>query len=167
MRKVRGGCRGAVILEFALVGVPLILFATGVIVLGLDMWEYYTLAYGTQSTARYVAMHGRSCIQGDSSCLLSVGAVATFFSGRAMALDPTKTSLVLTSATSTISCYPVTSCTSNTTQFPSSTDNGVNFDVTVSAYYTMTNPVALIVPFAPFGPLSFHVYATSRQRIVY
>jgi Flp pilus assembly protein TadG len=160
-------CRGAAILEFVLVGVPLLLFSTGVMVLGLDMWEYYTLAWGTQSTARYVVMHGRSCLQGDSSCLLTVANVCTYFASHSLALDPSQTKLVLNSATATVSCNPVTSCSSNNAQFPSSTDNGVNFDVSVSAYYTIVNPIALIVPFSPSGPLRFTLYATSRQRIVY
>jgi len=159
--------RGNTLIEFTLVGIPLMLISTTVMVAGISMWEFYNLAYGTQTTARYVAMHGRSCVQDGTSCALSVGNVASFFASHTLALDPSQTNVTLKSATATITCNPVSSCNSNTNQFPNANDNGLNFDVTVTAFYTITNPGRMLLPAAAAGPATFNLFATSRQRIVY
>ena len=48
--------RGSALLEFTLVGIPILFLSTSVISASLDMWQFHNLAYGTQMTARYVAM---------------------------------------------------------------------------------------------------------------
>jgi hypothetical protein len=139
-----------------------------VITLTTDMWQYDNLAYATQTTARYVAMHGRTCIQDGSSCALTVADVVSYFSSRGIALDSGKANVTLQSATTSTVCSPLSSCGSNAAQFPIASDNGVNFDVTVKVTYPVTNPFAMFWPGAGsvvFRPLN--LYAVSRQRIVF
>jgi len=163
----RGRRRGSSLLEFALVGIPIMLLPTAILFVALDMWQYHTLAYSTQSTARYVSLHGRDCTENGSSCTVSIGDVATYFAAHAVALDPSNTKVILTSATQTITCNPVNTCVGNAAQFPNANDNGVNFDVTVTAYYTVMNPARLIPGVSSAGPSAFTLFATTRQRITY
>src|SRR5690348_5429965 len=123
--------QGQAFIEFVLVGIPVILLAISVVTVSIDMWQYDDLAYGVQATARYVAMHGRTCIQDSSSCTLAVSDITSYLTSRTLALDPAKAQLTLKGATSTTVCNPVSSCSANSSQFPSSSDNGPNFDITV------------------------------------
>src|SRR5258708_38744086 len=123
---------GQSLVEFTLVGVPVLFMMTSVITVAIDMWQYENLAYAAQTTARYVAMHGRTCIQDGSNCALTVSDVATYLSSHAIALDASQAQVTLQSATASTVCNPLTACSGNTTQFPIATDNGANFDVTVT-----------------------------------
>ena len=160
--------KGQSLLEFALIGIPLIFMITCVVTVAIDMWQYDNLVYSAQSTARYVAMHGRSCIQDGTSCTLTVADVASYFSSHALALDPRKASVTLQSATSSTVCNPLSSCSSNTSQFPQAVDNGINFDVTVKVTYPVTNPIAMFWPGGGVvGSSAFNLLGMSRQRIVF
>jgi len=160
--------RGSALLEFTLVGIPLIFISTSVMSAGLDMWQFHNLAYGTQMTARYAAMHGRTCAQNGNTCTVTVGNIATYFEGQALALDASRLNLQLQSFSETIHCNPVNTCDSSTTMFPNASDNGVKFDIVVTATYPMTNPIALFWPGAgSVTPATFNLFATSRQMIVF
>jgi hypothetical protein len=107
-------------------------------------------------------------VQDSSTCTVTVGDIASYFAAHAIALDPSKTNLTLKSATATTNCNPLNSCSGNAVQFPSSTDNGINFDVTLTASYSVTNPVAMFWPTgSAAAPSTFNLFAMSRQRILY
>ena len=155
-------------IEFTLVGVPMICTITSIIMTAIAMWQFESLAFGTQITARYIVMHGRTCTQDGNSCTVTVSDIAAYFARQTIALDPSQTNLTLKSATATRNCSPLNSCTGDTTQFPSAVDNGVNFDVTVKATYGVTNPLAMFWPGTTgVGSGNFNLMATSRQRIVF
>ena len=160
--------RGSALLEFTLVGIPMLFISMSVMSASLDMWQFHNLAYGTQMTARYIAMHGRSCTQNGNSCTVTVGNIASYFQGQALALDASKVEVKLQSLGETIDCNPLNTCSSNTAMFPNSADNGVKFDIIVTAVYPVTNPIALFWPGAgSVNPATFNLFATSRQMIVF
>lgn len=160
--------RGSALLEFTLIGIPVIFISTSVMSASLDMWQFHNLAYGTQMTARYVAMHGRTCTQNGNACTMTVGNVASYFEGQALALDASKLNVKLQSLSETINCNPLDTCNSSATVFPNSSDNGVKFDIVVTATYPMTNPIALFWPgVGSVTPSTFNLFATSRQMIVF
>ena len=159
-------CRGSTLIEFALVSVPLILISLTVVAAGIAMWEYHTLSFGVTSTARYVSVHGRNCAD-SGSCAVTVANIVSYFSGRAPALDPARVAVTLKSQSATVNCNPLNTCSTNTNQFPGDTDNGVNFDVTITASYNVGNPLTIIAPRSVSGPSSFTLFAMSRQRILY
>jgi hypothetical protein len=164
----RGGRRGSALLEFTLVGIPMIFISTSIMSASLDMWQFHNLAYGTQMTARYAAMHGRSCTQNGNTCTVTVGDLATYFQGQALALDASRLSVQLHSLSETINCDPLDTCSSNATVFPNPADNGVKFDIVVTATYPVTNPIALFWPgVGSVTPATFNLFATSRQMIVF
>lgn len=160
--------RGSALLEFTLVGIPILFVSTSVMAAGLNMWQFHNLAYGTQMTARYVAMHGRTCTQNGNSCTVTVGNIAAYFEGQALALDASKLNLQLQSLNETIHCNPLNTCNSSTTVFPNSADNGVKFDIVLTAVYPVTNPIAMFWPGAgTVNAATFNLSATSRQMIIF
>jgi hypothetical protein len=134
----------------------------------LSMWQFEALEYGSQSTARYVAMRGRLCAQNGTSCTVTVDDVVKFFVAQTAALDPSQTRVTLTSAAAATVCNPLNSCRGNSAQFPDSAHNGINFDVTVAATYPVLNPLGVFWPgTSGLGAATFNLYAQSRQRIVF
>lgn len=160
--------RGSTLIEFTLVGIPLIFIITSAMMVALAMWQFENLEYGSQSTARFVAMHGRLCAQNGTSCTTTVDDVAKFFATQTMALDPSKTQLTLTAATAATVCNPLNTCNGNLAQFPDSAHNGINFDVTVAATYPVVNPLGIFWPGnSGLGAATINLYGQSRQRIVF
>lgn len=160
--------KGQSLIEFTLVGIPLLFMVTTVVTVAIDMWQYDNLVFAAQSTARYVAMHGRSCIQDGTSCTLTVANVVSYFTSHAIALDANKAKVTLQSASSSTVCEPVSSCSASASQFPPAADNGVNFDVTVKVTYPITNPIGMFWPGSGTVRTStFTLLGMSRQRILF
>lgn len=160
--------RGSAVLEFTLLGIPVVFLVTSVVSCSIDMWQFYTLSYAVEATARYVVVHGGSCSQNGNSCTITRGAVATFFEGQAPALDTAKVNITITDGSGSTNCNPVTSCTNSVVQFPAAANNSVGSDVTIKATYPLTNPIAMFWPgTSGMRGANFTVGATTTQRILY
>ena len=160
--------RGNSLIEFSLVGVPLILISVSVLQMSIAMWQFYTLQHAIQTVCRYVTTHSRGCTTNGNNCGLTIGSVATMISGQSLALDSSKLNVSLITASGTQTCNPINTCTNNTTQFPSSTANAVNQDVAITATYTVTEPLALLWPGAgSVRGSNVTLGAKTRQRIAF
>ncbi len=167
--KIRNSRKGNSLIEFTLVGVPLIFLAISITSAGLNMWQFHNLAYTVDLTTRYVASHGNVCTQTGNSCYTTLGSIYSVMSKTGMALDPSKVNVTLTSASgANTTCQPLTNCSGSSTQWPSSTDNAIGNDVKITATYKLINP---IIMFFPDGNKTasgqFTVAATARQRILF
>jgi Flp pilus assembly protein TadG len=160
--------RGATLLEFTLLGIPAMFLCTSVLAASVDMWQFFTLSYAVAETARYASVHGATCSANSNSCTITRAQVASFFEGQSIALATANTILKLTDGSGTITCNPVTSCPSNTLQFPASGDNAVGSAIKVSATYPLTNPIFMLWPGSGhMAGASFTVGATSTQEILF
>ena len=160
------GRRGASLIEFTLIGIPVIFVTAGIVNASIAMWQFSNMAYAIQVTDSYVVLHGRGCTQNGNSCSLTVGGVASMIAAQGPSLDSSKLKIALTTHGATLVCEPLNTCFSNTTQFPSATDNAVNFDVKIVATYPFTSPVAMFWPGS--GSVSTGTVtlgATTRQTI--
>ena len=52
----RGKRRGNSLIEFTLLGVPLLFIVISIVAVSIDMWEFHNLAYASELTARYISM---------------------------------------------------------------------------------------------------------------
>ncbi len=160
--------RGSALLEFTLLGIPVLFLFTSVVTCSIDMWQFYTLSYAVEMTSRYAGMHGATCTQGTNTCTVNVGNVTTYLTRQAIALDTSKLNVTLTDGSGSTSCNPVTTCTSGTSRFPAAAYSTVGLDLTVKATYSLTNPIFMFWPGSGgTGPGSFTVGATSTQRIIF
>jgi Flp pilus assembly protein TadG len=166
MRRASNG--GNAMLEFLMVSLPLIVLTITIVEMSLESWQFHSMAYAIEVACRYATEHGRTCSKGGNACTIKVEDVANTISQLAPGLNASLLDVTLTTNSSSVSCNPLNSCFTNTNQFPNSTDNGVGFDITITASYPMSNPL----PFMWFGSGS-HVAssstlsATTRQTIVY
>jgi len=159
--------RGSGVLEFALVGVPMIFTFISISEMARAMWTYQTLAYAAKETGAYVSVHGSHC-GGSNSCLLTVGNVATAAEGYAIGLYSGTLNMTLTSPSATYTCSPISSCTSNSTTFPPTADQAVGTAVQVKLQYQFNSALAMVWPGA--SPTNFGTYnlgAYYKQRVVF
>ena len=160
----RSSQRGTALIEFAFVGVPMILITVSVVSIALEMWQYSSLSYATAATARYVTTHGASCTQNGNTCGITVGNVASYFANQAMGLSATRLTLTLTDGSGSTTCNPpYTSCESSTSAFPASSSNSVGSNITIMATYPVTNPVSMFWR----ASSTYNLGATSTQSIAF
>ena len=155
--------------EFLMAGIPVIFITMSIMEISLESWKFETMIYAIQVAARYACSHGRTCTKGTNTCTITVGNVATLINQQSPSLDPSLLDVTLATHSGTAAtCNPLNSCLTSSTQFPSSIDNGVGFDVTITATYPMNNPF----PMMWFGNASvagrtYTLGAVTQQTIVY
>ena len=160
--------RGFALIEFTLVGVPLIFLTISIIEASIAMWQYHSMMYANEIVARYAAMHGKGCTQNGNTCTITVGTLAQMIAAQAPSLDTSKLVVTLYTNSGNTPCNPITSCYSSTTQFPGNADNTVGNDVKFVASYPINNPMPLLWPGAGHtGGSVFTLGSTTRQRIVF
>jgi Flp pilus assembly protein TadG len=158
---------GQALIEFTLLGIPMVFITISIVCMSIDMWQYQNLAYATETTARYVSTHGASCSQNGNTCTITTGNVATLFASQAMALAADSVNVTLTDSGGSTTCNPVNSCNTGAAQFPSAGHNTVGSDITITATYTLKSPFFMFWPPNTDPAHDFTVGAKSRQRIMF
>jgi Flp pilus assembly protein TadG len=163
--------RGSAIVEFAIAGIAGATLILSIVQLGLAMWNYHTLAYAVHETNRYIASHGRSCSTGGNSCTITVGNIATKLATYAVGIPSSKMNMTLTSQSGTVyPCNPVSSCTSDGTQWPpvAHLDNNPGYYTQINANTTL-NVAIITIWFGLTGRTmnSITVGSTSKILIVF
>lgn len=158
---------GSVMLEFALTGVPLIFVMVSLVWMCLGMWQYHTLAEAVNVTARAAAVHGAGCA--GQTCATTVASITSLLAARAIGIPAGQLNVTLTSSASTVTCNPLTSCSSNSSAWPSLAGNTANTtNISVKATYQFSSAISLWTP--DHGPSSFSAVtlgAQSTQPVVF
>ena len=158
-------------LEFALAGVVTIGLLLSTIQLCAGMWQYHTLAYAVHEATRRASVHGRGCVTGTTSCGITVATIVSGLAADGLGIPANALNVTLTtdSGAATI-CNPSTSCLSNATRWPPSSnlDNATGKHITVSANFPYKPGMLLIWPGAGSGSFgSFQFVASSTETIVF
>jgi Flp pilus assembly protein TadG len=157
--------KGSLLLEFTLLGIPVIFMTLSVFEVSMTMWQFHTLEQCAVSGARYVITHGSNC---SATCPITVGNVVTRITQMGIGLDPAKLSITLASASASTTYSPASSYLTNGTTFPPSADSTAGKDITVTVKQTISNPFVLYWPGqASVLQSAVTVSGTSRQRIVF
>lgn len=176
-RERNGEC-GASIIEFILVGIPLILLLTVVFEICLAMWSYHTLASAVEMGAKYAATKGQDCTYAGNNCTVEIYQIVQSILASGIGIDSNRLDLTFYSFASpsdtsptVVTCNPASSCLSNSTQWPpeAPTYKGVPdlSYIDISAHY----PAPIFIPallwpgqsFSSIGTVQFS--ASSRQII--
>lgn len=156
---------GNTLIEFSLLGIPIVFITMTIVSVSIAMWQFHCLAYASEASAAYASVHGATCAQNGNSCSITIGNMATYFASQAIALPQSQVTVKFKDGSGTTTCNPLNSCTSSSTQFPLASYNSVGTDVTVTATYTLKNPIGMLWPST--SARNFTVGATSRQRILF
>lgn len=159
---------GNALIEFTLLGIPLIFVLISTFEMALGMWDYENLAYAIRAGSRYASTHGKGCLNGGNTCGITVGNVASVIAASAAGLPSSSMNVTLSSATAaSVTCNPLSSCTSNSATWPPSGDNAPGMDIQIAGTYTFQSAISMLWPGAgkdSFGTFTFVAYTRQPMQ---
>lgn len=168
MKRRRQGQRGNSLIEFTLVGIPLIFVLISIFEIARGMWLYHTIEYAVTEGTRYAAVHGADCTLPGNNCRVTIGNIAGVIQYAGAGLVPAQLTLTFTpnKINGPITCT-LQNCLASSTVWPPDSDNLPGMDVTISATYPFSSAIAMFWPGAGAGMTfpTFNIPATSRERI--
>ncbi len=178
--------RGASLIEFTFVGIPLIFVLISTFEMARGMWLYTTVAHALKEGNRYAIVHGNNCAVFPNSCYQfgHIRDAAAVIRHTGVGLIPSELENVeFISSTRTVTCPTLQACLDagalGDTYFPSigpispgvSPDVGGNAGalIEIRARYPFRSAIALFWPGAGPGMTFGGVMlpASSRERIQY
>ena len=166
--------QGSTLLEFTLVGIPLIFLLVSTVEVARGMWTYATLAHAVRQATRFTIVKGQNCATSPNSCAVTIARIAQEMQRAGIGLDPASFSNVTFTAYSgrTITHTTLQECLSDTTAWPTtpgSTDAGAasGADLEISAKYSFRSAMSMFWPGAgkASGAGIFYFPASSRESI--
>jgi len=162
------GQAGSVLLEFTLIGIPLMFLVISIVEMSRGMWVYASVAYAVKEGTRYASVHGANCASASSSCPVTLGAIATVVKQAAAGLDPGQFNVTMTAGGSSTSCAPLSTCLSSSTVWPASPNNSVGIPVKISATYPFNSALSMFWPGAkPVAFAAITLGAESQEEILF
>ena len=159
--------RGNALIEFTLVGIPLMFILISVFEMARGMWVYHTLAYALREGTRFAIVHGKNCATDPNTCTVTVGDIANRIKDAGVGLLPEELNVTLTSANSTVPCQPLQACLRSTEIWPTEPGSVAGMNITISGAYPFRSALAMFWPGAGpginFG--AFNLPASSREKV--
>jgi hypothetical protein len=141
---------GNTLLEFTLVGIPLLFALISTFQMCCGMWLYHTLSYAAREGTRYSIVHGVNCARNGNTYCVMVPNVAAVINTAAKGLDPNQMTVTLTpatgSATTDTLANLMSSGTYSATAWPASSANSVGQVVKISLMYPFNSGISMFWP---------------------
>jgi Flp pilus assembly protein TadG len=173
MGKNRGDPRrGNSLLEFTLVGIPLIFILIATFEMSRGMWMYHTLAYAVKSGARYTVVHGQNCSKAPNACTVTISQIASRVQWAGPGLSGDEVTLTFTAANGSATTCLLKNCIANygTSAWPPSSSNAPGQDIRISGIYPFKSTMLMFWPGAgaPTGAMRVvGLSADSREVMQY
>lgn len=183
MRSRRFSRKGSALIEFTLVGIPLIFVLISIFEMARGMWLYHTLAAAVKEGTRFAIVHGNDCNIAPSNCAVRIRDIAERIRFHAVGFAPTDIqNVVFRSTTRRIppdpeGGRPLEECLNDNTYFPAGPPGGTEDAggnrlgswVEISAKYPFQSAIAMFWPGAGSGMTfpTFRLPASSREVIQY
>jgi hypothetical protein len=163
--------RGNAVVEFTLVGIPLVFILISIFEISRGMWVYHTIAHAVKNANRFLIVKGENCIASGNSCGVTIGRIAQEIRDSGVGLDPAQLNVTLISLGDIRTCNPIQTCLANTTPWPTLTTpaaagSGRGQNITIQANIPFRSAIALFWPGAArtrFGV--FNLGAASTEKI--
>ena len=158
MRRRRGQRGGSTLLEFTLVGIPVIFVLISTFEIARGMWVYQTLNYSVKRGLRYAIVHGWNCGQSGNTCNVTIGQIAGVVNKASLGLDTTRMSLTFTPSSGSVVSCALSDCLNNSTVWPPSGANAPGMNVAVSATYPFRSAISMFWPGTRGGATQFAAF---------
>jgi hypothetical protein len=129
-------------LEFVLVGIPVIFFLISIFEISRGMWTYHTLAYAVREGVRYATVHGKGCAS-PHTCQVTIGQITSVIKAAGPGLPPSTTTVTLTPANGPASSDTMANQLTSTTVWPPSGANAPGQDVKIVVWYPFRTILAV------------------------
>ena len=164
--------RGNSMLEFTLVGIPLIFILITTFEMSRGMWSYQTLAYAVKSGTRYSIVHGKDCSIAQNSCTVTISQIAGIIQSAGVGLPANSVTLTFTDANGNATSCVMSDCIANYTSstWPPSMANAPGQDLRISGVLPFYSAMAMFWPGAgrPMGMMpGVWLSADSRETVQY
>ena len=146
---------GSSLMEFVLVGIPVIFVLISTFEIARGMWTYQTLAYSIKRGVRYSIVHGWNCGQNGNTCNVTIAQIAGVIQGAAVGLDKNSMNLTFTPSAGSATTCALSDCLNNTTVWPPSTASAPGMNVTISAVYPFRSAISMFWPGTRGGGVGF------------
>jgi len=170
--------RGNAVIEFTLVGIPIIFVLISIFELARGIWIYHTLAHAIKEGTRYAVVHGNNCVAAPNTCAATIQMIAARIRDAGVGLEPGQLRLTFISSTRTIAENTLTAYLANTQCWPihatcacgpAACDAGgsAGMDLTITGTYPFQSAIVMFWPGAG-GGINFGTYvlpAASTDRI--
>ena len=138
---------GAMLLEFTLIGIPLLFVPISVFELCRGMWTYQMVGSSVKAGTRYAVVHGQNCAVPPNVCLVTIGDIAGRIQATGRGLLWNQFNVTFTSSdNATISCAPLSNCFSNGTTWPPLAVNAVGKPLQISGTYPFNSIISMFWP---------------------
>jgi Flp pilus assembly protein TadG len=166
--------KGSSMIEFTLVGIPMMFLLISIVEMSRGMWMYDTLAHSIKGATRFVITKGQNCSTSPNACAVTVQQVAQRIRDAGVGLDPAQLTVTLTSSSRTIGPSTLQALLADTQYWPTAAPGAASPDpgsavgqpVTITASIPFRSGIAMFWPGG--GGMNFTVVtlnATSRERI--
>jgi hypothetical protein len=172
VRKRRTHTRGNALLEFTLVGIPLICVLITTFEMSRGMWSYQTLAYAVKAGVRYSVVHGQDCANAPNACTVTISQIASVISSAGVGLPTDLVTLTFTDAKGVATTCLLSDCLTNynSSAWPPTSANAPGQNVRISGIFAFRSAMLMFWPGAgrPLGPPGvIGLSADSRESIQY
>jgi Flp pilus assembly protein TadG len=165
--------RGNALVEFTLVGIPLVFALFSIFEMARGMWIYDTVANSIREGSRFAMVKGQNCAEPPNSCAATVSQVAQRIQRLGVGLNPNEFRVTLTSLTRTVGPAILTQLLANNSYWPSAgpsaqSDPGGAPDqpISISGTYPFQSAIAMFWPGAggtgPFRTLTLGANSSVR-----
>jgi len=176
MKPLRRGREGQALIEFTLVGIPVIFLLICIFEMARAMWVYDTMAYALKEGTRYAAVHGENCGISPNTCQVTVGTIARVIRNAGVGLLPDDLTLTIQNGAggtvfSKAGGGPRTLAQhlADTTPWPTGPGSAPGNEIIIFGKYRFRSVLVFFWPGA--GPASvlgtIYLPATSREQIYF
>lgn len=147
---------GQSLIEFTLVGIPLIFVLISIFEISRGMWIYTTLDHAVKEGVRYAIVHGQNCGTNGNSCQVNLGpstnkcdnsnsTIAEVIRCAGVGLDPTKTKVTFISSGSTLGPYSLNGAIPSST-WPPPNGNQIGQPIEIDITTPFVSAIAMLWP---------------------
>ena len=153
-------------LEFILVGIPIIFVLISTFELARGMWNYHTLAYAVKEGTRYASVHGVNCTASPNTCGVTIAQITQRILDAGIGLPSNQLSLRFTDAGGTTNCL-ANNCLTNNTVWPPAPGNAVGNSVQIDGNMPFQSVISMFWPGSGSGTTfgTFNFPASSRETV--
>jgi Flp pilus assembly protein TadG len=157
---------GASVLEFTLVGIPIIFFLISTFEIARGMWNYHALAYAVREGTRYASVHGVNCATAPNTCTVTIAQITQRILDAGIGLTSSQLQLTFTHTGGATACT-ANSCLANNTAWPPAPGNAVGNYIQIDATLPFQSAICMFWPGAGPGSTfgTFNFPASSRDTI--
>lgn len=164
---MRNRRRGDTLIEFTLTGIPIIFLGISIVECSIAMCEYESMSNAVTIATRYAASHGATCAANGNSCTIEIENVANLIASTAPIISPANMTVTFTDNSGSTTCT-LSTCQTNTAQFPSSTSNAnaVGNPITIKVTHKLTNPLPMYWPPHAYTDDSGYILGASSVQVI-